>query len=44
MDIATIVGMLMCFGLVIFGIVSEKTGLNFGAIFMKADIIRRSAP
>ena len=32
MDIATLIGMLVCFGLVIFGIISEKTGFNFGAI------------
>ncbi len=32
MDIASLLGMLVCFGLIIFGIVSEKTGLNFGAI------------
>ncbi len=32
MDIASLLGLVVCFGLIIFGIVSEKTGLNFGAI------------
>ncbi len=32
MDIATILGLVVCFGLIIFGIVSEESGLNFGAI------------
>ncbi|MCQ2148573.1 MAG: MotA/TolQ/ExbB proton channel family protein [Bacteroidales bacterium] len=38
MDIATIIGLLVCFILCIFGIVYSKTGINFGAIVSFLDV------
>ncbi len=32
MDIASILGLVICFGLIVFGIVSTETGLDFGAV------------
>ncbi len=38
MDIATILGLVICFVLCIFGIVYSKTGINFGAVINFLDV------